>query len=451
MRRTALVLIGVVTVAALAAAFTPRSSADSDYRVDVIFDTAKGIVPGQLVKIAGVRAGSVEDVRLTSDQKARLSLAVDGEFGPFRAGARCRILPQGLISENFVECDPGSSGRPLRAAASGVPTVPVERTTVPVSLQDVVDIFSLPVSERVSVLINELGLATAGRGDDLNAILRRANPTLADVERALAILGGQRRTIADAIDQTDAVLASLQKRRNAVRGFVRNASRVTATTAATSKELGAAVRDLPPMFSAVDRGLASLRKISRTGTPLLRDLRAAAPRLTTFTREIVPFARAGRPALRTVGTVAGARLADVRAATPVFKVLRRFVQDLELPAGQTALLFDSLTKQGGVETVMKFFYQMAAMSGGYDRISHFVGVVINVWVPCLLNVQRVGCSQAYSAPGNGTIPANAPSVGPQRLGTVLPTGAPVLRNDDFTRIAKENPDRVAALLDYLLK
>ncbi len=451
MRRAAPVLLALIAVAALATVLAPRSSEDPDYRVDVIFDTAKGIVPGQLVKVAGVRAGSVEDVRLTSDQKARISLSVDGEFGPFSTAASCRILPQGLISENFVECDPGSSGPPLRAAASGVPTVPVERTTVPVSLQDVVDIFSLPVSERVSVLINELGLATAGRGDDLNAVLRRANPTLADAERALAILGGQRRTIAEAIDETDAVLASLEKRRDAVRGFVSNTGRVTTTTAAASKELGAAVRGLPPMFSAVERGLSSLRRISRTGTPLLRDLTAAAPRLTTFTEEIVPFVRAGRPALRTLGTVAGARRADVRAATPVFKDLRKLVQDLELPANQTALLFDSLTKQGGVEAVMKFFYQMAAMSGGYDRTSHFVGVLINLWVPCLLNLQRVGCSQAYSAPGNGTIPANAPGVGPQRLGTVLPTGAPVLRNDDYTRIAKENPDRVEALLDYLLK
>ena len=451
MRRAVLVLIAVLTVAALTTAFLSGSSTESDYRVDVIFDTAKGIVPGQLVKIAGVRAGSVEDVRLTSDQKARLSLKVDGEFGPFRAGARCEILPQGLISENFVECDPGSSGPLLPTAGGGAPTVPVERTAVPVSLQDVVDIFSLPVSERVSVLINELGLATAGRGDDLNAILRRANPTLADAERALAILGGQRRTIADAIEQTDAVLVSLENRRDAVRGFVRHAGRVTAATAATSNELGAAVRDLPPMLKAVDRGLASLRTVSRTGTPLLRDLKAAAPRLTTFTQEIVPFARAGRPALRTLGTVAGERRADVRAATPVFKDLRKFVQDLELPARETAKLFDSLTKQGGVEAVMTFFYQMAAMSGGYDRISHFVGVIINVAVPCLLDLQRVGCSQAYSAPGSGTIPVNAPSVGPQRLGTVLPTGAPVLRNDDYARIAKENPDRVEALLGYLLK
>lgn len=451
MRRVWPVVIGVIVAVSLAVALTQGSTTDPTYRVDVIFDTAKGIVPGQLVKVAGVRAGSVEDVRLTSGQKARLSLEVDGDFGPFRAAASCRILPEGLISENYVECDPGSSGPPLQAVDGGAPTVPVERTTVPVALQDVIDIFSLPVSQRVSVLINELGIATAGRGEDLNAILRRANPTLADAERALAILGGQRRTIADAIAQTDTVLASLERRRDGLRGFVRNAARVTATTAATSEQLGAAVRDLPPMFSAVDRGLESLRRISKAGTPLLRDLTTAAPRLTTFTREIVPFARAGRPALRTLGTVTGERRGDVRAAVPVFKDLRKFVQDLERPAGETALLFDSLAKQGGVEAMMKFFYQMAAMSGGYDRVSHFVGVVINVWVPCLLDLQQTGCSQAYSAPGNGTIPANAPSVGPQRLGTVLPTDAPVLRNDDFTRIAKKNPDRIKALLERLLK
>ena len=65
-----------------------------------------------------------------------------------------------------------------RSPRDGLPTVPLQRTTVPVSLQDVLDIFSLPVDERLSVLINELGIGTAGRGTDINAILRRANPAL---------------------------------------------------------------------------------------------------------------------------------------------------------------------------------------------------------------------------------------------------------------------------------
>src|SRR5215212_9814957 len=76
---------------------------DAGYRVDVVFDTAKGIVPGQLVKVAGTRVGTVEDVNLTPDRKARLSLSMTSGPKPFRSDASCQILPEGFISENFVE------------------------------------------------------------------------------------------------------------------------------------------------------------------------------------------------------------------------------------------------------------------------------------------------------------------------------------------------------------
>ena len=46
-------------------AIGPPAQADSAYRVDAIFDTAKGIIPGQLVKIAGARVGTIDDVKLT--------------------------------------------------------------------------------------------------------------------------------------------------------------------------------------------------------------------------------------------------------------------------------------------------------------------------------------------------------------------------------------------------
>ncbi|UTI66750.1 MlaD family protein [Paraconexibacter antarcticus] len=443
----AVAAVGVV----LAAIALLHSGDSSSYRVNAVFDTAKGIVPGQLVKIAGVRVGTVTDVKLTADRKARITLKVKAGFAPFRSDASCRILPEGLISENFVECTPGSSSRPLAAGPGGTPTVPVQHTTVPVELQDVINVFSLPVDKQIGALVNELGIATAGRGDDLNAILRRANPALTDARRALTLLADQRRQIADAVSQTDTVLASLAAGRNDVSRFVTNAGAVAGTTAGHAAPLAAAVRDLPPMLASVDRGLRSVRRITATGTPLLRELRTAAPALNTFAHAIVPFARQGEPAVKRIGAVTEKGRTDLRAATPVFGHLSDLAASLQPAARQVALLVDSMTKQGGTENVMKFFYQMAAMSGGYDSTSHFVAVLINVWANCLLNLATKGCSQAYSAPGGGTIPANAPSVGPQRLGTVLEPGAPVLRSTQMEQLAKQHPERIKALLDLLLK
>src|ERR1700712_6012850 len=97
----------IVILAVLAVAVTPRSQSASTYRVDAIFDTAKGIIPGQVAKIAGARVGAIEDVQLTKDYKARIIMSIPRRF-TFHSDASCTIQPEGLISENFVQCDPGT-------------------------------------------------------------------------------------------------------------------------------------------------------------------------------------------------------------------------------------------------------------------------------------------------------------------------------------------------------
>src|SRR6202030_1613041 len=194
---------------------------------------------------------------------------IDKKFAPFRSDASCTILPEGLISENFVECKPGQAKAPLAAAAGGTtPTVPLAHTTVPFSLQDVLNVLSLPTDERLSVLISQLGIGTAGQGQNINAILRRANPALQQSQRVLRIVDDQRAQLATAVGQTAQVLASLARRSNNLREFVDSAA--------------------------------------ATATPLLSELRTAAPELNRVTTTLPAFATAGIPALKTLSAAAAA-------------------------------------------------------------------------------------------------------------------------------------------------
>src|SRR5687768_3689159 len=102
MRRLAVAIAVLLSVAGAFAAHV--DSKPASFRVEAVFDTAKGMVPGQTVKIAGVAVGKVRDVRIVPGPKALLSLEIEGRFAPFHADATCRILPEGLITENYVEC-----------------------------------------------------------------------------------------------------------------------------------------------------------------------------------------------------------------------------------------------------------------------------------------------------------------------------------------------------------
>lgn len=156
MRRLAVLALGLAVAFSLAAAMSSSGASRSGTaRFDVIFDDARGLVAGQLVKIAGARAGTISDVRLTPGFKARIEATVQARFMPFHRDASCTIRPEGLIAENYLECDPGTRGSPpLRGAHGYPPTVPVSHTTEPVGLLDVFNTFNLPTQERLTVLIN---------------------------------------------------------------------------------------------------------------------------------------------------------------------------------------------------------------------------------------------------------------------------------------------------------
>ena len=229
-----LIILLAVIGAALAIVVLTHPFSTPGYRVDAIFDTADGISSGMNVDVAGVPEGSVVGVALTHSMKARLELRLDKRFAPFHADARCQILPEGIISENYVECDPGSPSAPVLTATSGeAPTVPLTHDTTPVSLQQFIDIFSVPVADRLQLLLNELGIATAGRGEDINQILERANPSISQANRLLATVNTQRAQLADAISQTNGVVAQLASGNGSVRASSTKPRRLPASRRST--------------------------------------------------------------------------------------------------------------------------------------------------------------------------------------------------------------------------
>jgi phospholipid/cholesterol/gamma-HCH transport system substrate-binding protein len=180
-------------VAALVAVVLLASSAGGSsggYTVRAIFDDAGNVISGEDVKIDGVKVGTVGSVTPTSRAKAAVVLHIESPgFQDFRADASCTIEPEALIGEKFVNClptQPRAVDSPLPPPLQEVPSgqegagerlLPVQNTSSPVDVDLLQDIQRRPEAERFTIIINELGAGLAGRGSDLNAVVRRANPT----------------------------------------------------------------------------------------------------------------------------------------------------------------------------------------------------------------------------------------------------------------------------------
>jgi virulence factor Mce-like protein len=383
------------------------------YTVAATFDTADGIVGGSQVKIAGAVVGRVQRVDLVPGPKARIVMAIDRRFEPFRSDASCKILPEGLVSENYVECSPGTSSPPLLRGSDREPTVPVSQTTIPVSLQQFLNVFSASTDERMRVMLDELGIATAGRGADINAILRRSNPALVQAQRVLSILDRQRGELSAGIAQTNQVLQALAMHDQSVRQFVDRAASASGATAAHPDALAQSFKRFPPMLEALRPTLLALDRAAVTGTPVLQSLRQAAPELTHLTYVQPAFFSAGERALPNLARISREGLSSERASTPFVRDLRAAAAG-NVPFSKTMNSFlISARNGGGIEGFLRSWYGAAATTAAYDQVSHFQTLFYSQFPSCYQNPPGAGCDGRYTAPGHGTIPPNDPACGPQ--------------------------------------
>jgi ABC-type transporter Mla subunit MlaD len=419
-RLVALLALAAVAAAVVGIVSSSSSSRSSTARFDVIFDDARGLVGGQLVKIAGARAGEIDNVVLTPDFKARIEATVDRRFMPFHADATCTIRPEGLIAENYVQCDPGTAGSPVLQGSDGhPPTVPVADTTEPVSLLDLFNTFNLPTRQRMAVIINELGIATAGRGEDLNQILLRANPTLELARQAISILVTQRAQLRTLIDASNTVAAQGAAGRTNLQRFLDQAASLSTVTAAHSGALSEAIARLPGMLSATRPALNQLKTVATDGTPLLQELTNAAPSLNRVATDLGPFAAAAKPGLARLSVALRTAIPAIRQSTPLISTIRSYAHRSAPSTALAAKLFENLQQHGFSEEFLSIFYYVGVALSRFDSTSHLLPLFViapNSGACGQYATKPVaGCSAHYGAQTNYQ-PARATTAGPRGAG-----------------------------------
>ncbi len=460
MRRLALIVAVLASAGALVVVLSSATAQGSSTATfAVIFDDARGLIAGQLVKVAGAQAGSIQNVTVVKQgsganttYKARIEASIDSKFMPFRANATCTIRPQGLIAENYVQCDPGSPPAPaLQSTGGQPPTVPVQNTTEPVNLLDLFNTFNVPTRERFSLLINELGIGTAGRGQDFNDILYRANPALKLARQVIGILASQKAQLAQLVDATNTIAAEGAGHTAAAQNFIQQAASLSATTAQHRSSIELAVNRLPGLLAAAQPSLQQLDVVARQGTPLVQQLGVAAPYLDKVSTDLGPFVSAAKPGLAKLSAALTKAIPAVKQTTPLVKALRRYTTASLAKTELSGRLFTSLQQAGFGENFLGIVYYVTAAIARYDATSHLLAFALEninggACIP-YATTPVPGCEANYgSAPASavrharvGSASAKAPASVGSALHASAPTAATPHRSTQATAPASPQP------------
>ncbi|CCG05134.1 MlaD family protein [Blastococcus saxobsidens] len=244
-RSTKLKLLAFATLAVMGMAYLGFTYVGLDrvllgggYEVAADFQDSGGIFVNAEVTYRGVEVGRVTDMQVIEDG-VRVVLRIDPGAAPIPADTEAAVATRSAVGEQYVILRPTGAGEPYLEDGA---VIPQERTSIPVPVEQMLlnldELVGSIDPESLRIVVEELGRAVEGSGDDLGRLIDNGDLLLA---RAQESLPETLRLITDA--QT--VLDTQRENRTAIRQWASDLRLFTDTLVAMDPDLRTLVVNAP--------------------------------------------------------------------------------------------------------------------------------------------------------------------------------------------------------------
>ena len=255
---TAALAVVLAALLIVGAALVIRQTLLRPKTITAYFTAATAVYPGDDVRVAGVKVGSIAAIEPAGTQ-AKMTLDVDRDV-PIPADAKAVIVAQNLVAARYVQLAPAylDSGPTMADGA----VIPVEHTAVPVEWDEVkAQLMRLatdlgPTSQvsttSVARFIDSAADALGGNGDKLRQTLAQ----LSGVGRILADGSGN---IVDIIKNLQTYVTALRDSNTQIVQFGDRLATLTSVVDDSRANLDSALSDLSTAVGDVQRFIAGSR------------------------------------------------------------------------------------------------------------------------------------------------------------------------------------------------
>jgi phospholipid/cholesterol/gamma-HCH transport system substrate-binding protein len=191
-RATRLKLVAFAMLAVLGMAYLgfkyvglDRLILGTGYDVAADFKDSGGIFVNAEVTYRGVAVGRVSDMQLT-DSGVRVTLTIDPGAKKIPADAAAVVANRSAVGEQYVDLRPPDDDGPYLTDGS---VIPQDRTSIPIPVEqlllDVDHLVGSLDTANLRTVVDELGKAFDGAGDDLGRLIDNGNLLLTRAEQSL--------------------------------------------------------------------------------------------------------------------------------------------------------------------------------------------------------------------------------------------------------------------------
>ncbi|MBM7365916.1 MlaD family protein [Gordonia hydrophobica] len=241
------VVVGVLAIVYVGAKYArlDKLVGISTYNVTLHMDDASGVFPNAEVTYRGVPVGLVGDMEMVPSGGVDVTLQMNSGSAKVPASATAVLANRSAIGEQFIDLQPTSNEGPYLEDGSTI-----KGAEVPPKLQDVIaDTITLtktvPVKE-LSTVVEELGKAFNGKGDDLTRLVASLDKISKDGLDNID-------PIVDLIKNSNVVLGTQAEQSDAILSWSKNLDLVTAQLTASDPDLRRILATAPRTASTLSQ------------------------------------------------------------------------------------------------------------------------------------------------------------------------------------------------------
>ena len=270
----------------------------SSYTVTAQFENASQLVKGNLVEVAGVKAGTVKDISLGPHGSAEVKMEIDGDYAPLHEGTVATIRSQSLsgIANRFIQLQMPSEDQRGPAIADGG-KLPVSSTVSEVDLDQFFNTFDKKTVGHFRQIIKGFATANEGVGKPTNTGFHYLNPFLSTSRQLFDELTFDTNRFKRLIVDTSSLSGALAKRSPDLTQFVSNTNQMFGALASENQNLASAIGELPNFMRNFNTTGVNLRATLDDLDPLVSASKPAARKLQPFTHQLRGFATDAVPAI----------------------------------------------------------------------------------------------------------------------------------------------------------
>jgi phospholipid/cholesterol/gamma-HCH transport system substrate-binding protein len=309
---TAVVLILVLLVFA--------GGGGAEYQL--VFNDAGQLVKGDQVQVGGVPVGTIKNIVLTHDFKARVTIQVNSSLVPLHQGTSAQIRVPSLsgVANRYIALTPGPNNLPSFAAGSTLPTSATHGVT---DIDQLFDIFNTKTIKSLQEVIQGSAQQYSGVGPSLNTATKYFSPALAATDHFFAELVRDQPTFTNFLVSSSRAVTTIAAHQSELTDLIGHADETFQAIGSQQSNFARSLRQLPVTvrqgnrtFAELPATLSALRKLVDVSKPGTKTLASFFARLHPLVSTATPVVNNAAQAINRPG--ANNDFTDIARALPAF-------------------------------------------------------------------------------------------------------------------------------------